>query len=37
MHAEPVEMTGRMLATVGLRAPVVLPERTRILTVTRVE
>ncbi|MEL4504441.1 alpha-galactosidase [Luteococcus sp. H138] len=33
---EPVVLTGRALATVGLRAPMVLPERTRILVAERV-
>ncbi|GAA1393830.1 alpha-galactosidase [Luteococcus peritonei] len=31
----PVELTGHQLATVGLRAPQVLPERTRILVLHR--
>lgn len=34
-HTEPVELTGRALATVGIRAPQVLPERTRVLVVDR--
>ncbi|MGO4956891.1 alpha-galactosidase [Luteococcus sp. Sow4_B9] len=31
----PLELTGRQLATVGLRAPAILPERTRIITAER--
>ena len=34
--AEPVELTGRQLATVGVRAPLVNPERTRIIIADRV-
>lgn len=34
--AEPIELTGRQLATVGVRAPLVNPERTRIIIADRV-
>ncbi len=33
--AAPIELTGRQLATLGVRAPEVLPERTRILVAER--